>query len=272
MTEMGEASQPLRIGLSACFFHADPQRAVFKGKTLLYAEQSMVQWVMSRGALVYMIPTAPDLVRAHEYMADLDALVLQGGSDVAPQSYGETPLRPEWCGDYIRDCYEIELLKSAVALNRPVLGVCRGAQLINVGLGGTMLQDITLQRPGSLVHRDWDIYDQNFHAITLAKDSYLAAMYQGAVRGRINSVHHQAIKQLAPGLEIQAQSEPDDIVESIWLSGGHDVRQPYVLGVQWHPEFQASHDTTLLDRQVLLDDFLAAATLRRQASRGKRHA
>src|SRR5580693_1998727 len=97
----------LKIGLSACFFHADPKRPVFKGKTLLYLEQSLARWVMAQGALAYLIPSpAPGPgVDLAALAGPLDGLVLQGGSDVAPGSYKEEALKPEWSGDAVRDLY-----------------------------------------------------------------------------------------------------------------------------------------------------------------------
>jgi putative glutamine amidotransferase len=99
----------LKIGVSACFFHADPKRPIFKGKTLLYMEESMAHWIQSQGALPYLIPTAHQEggVRLRDYMIAMDGLILHGGSDVAPESYGEKALKPEWAGDFIRDQYEI---------------------------------------------------------------------------------------------------------------------------------------------------------------------
>ena len=97
----------LKIGISACFFHADPNRPIFTGKTLQYVEQSVAHWVMASGALAVMIPSpAGDTQKgdvALDHYADwLDALVLEGGSDVSPTSYGETPLQPKWAGDRVR--------------------------------------------------------------------------------------------------------------------------------------------------------------------------
>ena len=94
-----------------CFFHADPARPIFTGKTLQYVEQSVAHWVMSSGAIAVMIPSpAGDTQKGDVTLADyadwLDALVLEGGSDVSPTSYGETPLQPKWSGDRIRDDYE----------------------------------------------------------------------------------------------------------------------------------------------------------------------
>ncbi len=107
-------SERLKIGISACFMHKDPQRAIFKGKTLLYVEESLAHWVMRLGAQAFMIPSvAPEgKIDLSEYAGALDGLVLHGGADVAPESYGQKPLKDEWKGDRVRDLYEIELFKA----------------------------------------------------------------------------------------------------------------------------------------------------------------
>ncbi len=235
----------LKIGLSACFFHADPKRPIFKGKTLQYIEQSLARWVMAEGALAYMIPSpAPDSpVTLADLVTPLEGLVLQGGSDVSPKSYGEQALKPEWEGDYIRDQYEIALVNEFRAQGKPVLGICRGAQLLNVAFGGTLNQDIKTQVPGALEHRNWDIYDQNFHGLKLIS---------GEVT-RVNSVHHQAVRDLGKGLRAEAWSQPDGLVEAIRAEKG-----PYCFAVQWHPEFQDPKDASLFDGRIFLREFLRA--------------
>ena len=247
----------LRIGISACFFPADPQRAVFKGKTLLYVVQPMSDWLQSEGVLTYLIPTLPPngAIKIQDVVKDLDGLVLEGGSDVSPKSYGEIPLKPEWSGDLARDEYEMALIREFRAQKKPVLGICRGLQILNVALGGTLYQDIQtqVQVPGALNHRNWDIYDQNFHDIEFEPGSYLAGIYDGVKKATVNSVHHQAIKDLAPGLKIDARSSADGIIEAIHMPG-----EDYLVAVQWHPEFQSSADSRLLlATPPLLKDFLA---------------
>jgi putative glutamine amidotransferase len=249
----------LKIGISACFFHPDPKRAVFKGKTLQYVEQQMAHWVMQKDAMALMIPS-PDGDTRHSssritvahYANELDGLVLMGGSDVAPESYGEAPLQAAWAGDRIRDDYEIALYRAFVDAGKPVLGICRGAQVINVAQGGTLYQDIALQVPGALNHRNWDIYDRNSHATALVPDSALARLYPGVTHARTNSVHHQAVKDLGRELVVEAWSEPDRVVEAIRWTG-----PSYVFAVQWHPEFHDVNDRSFIDDTPILDDFLA---------------
>lgn len=242
----------MRIGFSACYFHSDPKRPVFKGKTLLYLEQSMSNWVLSQGVLGFMIPSEPSQgTKLKDLVNELDGLILQGGSDVAPESYGETSLKPEWKGDRVRDLYEIALVKEFMKQEKPVLGICRGLQLLNVALGGTLYQDIETQVPGALNHRNWEIYDQNFHEIECEKDSWLQKWYGGKKAHKVNTVHHQAIQKLAPGLVTEAISPKDSIIEAVRYEG-----KPFVYAVQWHPEFHDPKDSSLMDSTPLLKAFL----------------
>jgi putative glutamine amidotransferase len=252
----------LKIGISACFLHPDVQRSVFAFKTLQYIEQSMAHWVMSAGALPVMIPspegdTARGDVGLEDYAQWLDGLVMHGGADVWPGSYGEEPLQPHWSGDRVRDAYEIGLVKAFAAAGKPVFGVCRGLQLINVAFGGTLYQDISTQQPGALVHRDGQIYDSNFHTLDIVPGSRLSHLVPNAGSYKINSIHHQGIKDLAPGFAVEARCPDDGVIEAIRL-GGNDAGQPWVAAVQWHPEFHKP-EQGVIDDAPILNDFLAAA-------------
>lgn len=247
-----------RIGLSANFFHADPTRPVFKGKTLLYFDEAMSHWVGSAGALTYLVPTVANRgATLTDLVADLDGLVLQGGADVSPRSYGEEPLRVEWEGDEHRDRYEIELIHRFREAGKPVLGVCRGAQIINVAFGGTLFQDITTQVETDFAHRDWEPYDENRHAVELVEGTNLAALYPGVASAIVNSVHHQSVKDLGDDLVVEARSTVDGVIEAVRLADGDDA---YVAGVQWHPEWVGSRDD-LLPSAPILSDFLDRARL-----------
>lgn len=246
----------LNIGIAACFLHADPKRQIFNGRTLLYVEQSLSHWVMSQGAAAFMIPSPPPSapVALADLIAPLDGLVLPGGVDVAPSNYGETPLHPDWAGDPVRDAYEIALLRACMAQGKPVLGVCRGVQLLNVALGGSLYQDIPTQVAAARRHRCRELYDNNFHTIALEPGSGLARLYPGAKTAKINSVHHQAIKTLGKGLVVEARCVEDGMIEAVRLQG-----EGYTFGVQWHPEFHDPRDESLLDGAPILREFLTAA-------------
>jgi putative glutamine amidotransferase len=251
---------PLRIGVASCFFHADPTRPIFKGKTLLYLEESLAHWLMAGGAVPLLLPTPAAGVRAEDLIGGLEALVLQGGSDVAPESYGDTPVRPEWAGDRVRDRYETELVRAAIALDRPVLGICRGLQMLNVIFGGTLIQDIATQCPGFLTHREFERYDQLQHEIAIEPDSWLARMYPARARARVNTVHHQAIKALGGELRVEARSMPDGLIEAVRYQATLAAKSaPWIYAVQWHPEFQDPADRSLLPTAPLRDRFLEAA-------------
>jgi putative glutamine amidotransferase len=256
-----------RLGVSACFFHADPKRNLFKGKTLLYAEESMLQWLMAGGAVPMLLPRAGGALAPADLLDGIDGLVLQGGSDMSPRNYGEEPLRPEWEGDQARDVYEMELVRLCLAADKPVLGVCRGAQVLNVAMGGTLYQDLESLHPGGRVHRNWEIYDQHGHEIEIAPGSRLEHWYTGHLRGpaRVNSVHHQGLKTLGRGLVVEAHSAPDGVIEAIRYDADGPGPHPFAYGVQWHPEFVAAGEAGLLDPQVLLAGFLAEVTARRDA-------
>lgn len=251
----------LKIGLSACFLHADPTRSLFTGKTLQYVEQSIAHWLMSSGAMVVMVPcptgsTQRGDVTYEHYAKWLDGLVLHGGADVWPGSYGEEPLDERWQGDRIRDEYDKALLAAFEKQGKPVFGVCRGLQLLNVAYGGTLYQDINTQVPDSFVHRDAKIYDLNYHSVDIRQGSRLSALYPGVERVRVNSIHHQAIKDLAGEFEAEAFSVTDGLVEAIRRK---DTSKSYIAAVQWHPEFHQA-GTETIDDAALLDDFLEAVS------------
>ena len=256
------SSHRLKIGLSACFSHADPARSLFTNKTLQYVEQSIAHWIMSAGAMVVMVPcptgeTARGDVTLAHYAEWLDGVVMHGGADVWPGSYGEEPLKDAWVGDRIRDLYDLAVVEAFAQAGKPIFGVCRGLQLINVAFGGTLYQDIETQVKGSLRHRDATTYDQNFHEIDIVPRTHLSQLYPGVQRARVNSIHHQGIKDLAPGFEIEAWSMPDRVPEAIRRRGG--LHKGYIAATQWHPEFHKANATDTLNDTAILDDFLAAA-------------
>ena len=265
--------RPLIIGISARIHHPVGPVLGLGGvylKTLHYLEQSVAHWVLAKDVLAVMIPAieSEGLIQRSEmslssYAEHLDGLVLQGGADVAPESYGETPLTPEWSGDRVRDRYEIDLFNAFVAAGKPVIGICRGCQLINVALGGTLFQDIPTQVTQAISHRDADLYERALHDVTLIQGTKLSQMYPDVRQAKINSIHHQAVKDLGSDLVVEALGVPDGIVEAIRWRG-----PSYVFGMQWHPEFLAlkTLDQAQLDGVPILTDFLDNARACRDAS------
>jgi len=221
-----------RIGVSCNFMHADPDRALFRGKALQYVETRMAKAVWRAGGHPVILLELDDPAATAAQMADLEGLLLTGGADVSPSSYGETPMQPEWSGDAIRDTYEIDLIRRAEASGIPVLGICRGIQIITAAFEGTLWQDINTQLEGTLVHRDWHRYDQLGHEVSVTEGSWVSEVYGGARSIGVNSIHHQSIKEPPRGFTVTAVA-PDGVLEAVECI--EDGR--FVVGVQWHPEW-----------------------------------
>ncbi len=261
---MADETKPTIIGITAGLIHADDERSRYDGRPLLFVEQSMVEWLMTRRGVVPLMvpaagPNADTAVVADDFAGAIDGLVIQGGVDVAPESYGEQPIDDRWSGDIVRDRYEMAIVDACLQRDRPILGICRGHQLLNVVLGGTLYQDIGTQVDGALNHRDPQAYHENTHPVVFESGAVLGKLY-GVEEGLVNSVHHQAVRRVADGLKVEARSTHDGVVEAVRL----DAAQ-YAVGVQWHPEFQEPHQSTLLPTRPLLDDFLEAVQRRRGA-------
>jgi len=256
---------PLRIGISARTQYGDAAQKGYRSKNVYFIEQSFAQYILAHDALPFLVPDVAGhrdtSLSLADYAHELDGLMLQGGTDVAPASYGEEPLRPEWAGDAPRDRYELELVARFIDAGKPVLGICRGHQIINVALGGTLYQDVLEQVPGALKHADPALYTSNYHQVDIEPGSGLAALYPGATRVSVNTMHHQAVKTPGRGFVVEARSSADGVVEAIRYTGGQ-----YLVGVQWHPEFLDHRDARLLDGTPLMREFLQAARAARPAS------
>jgi putative glutamine amidotransferase len=197
--------------------------------------QRYVHALTSVGAVPWLIPLLPDdLHTLRSIYERLDGLFLTGGVDVDPAQYGET--RQPYCGrvDSARDQVELLLIRWALEDQKPILGVCRGIQVLNVACGGTLYQDVAAQVPEAIKHDYFPHQgafrrDQLVHEVDLDRQSRLA-LSCGVERCRVNSMHHQGIKTLGQGLVASALA-PDGLIEGIEGKNGH-----YLLGVQWHPE------------------------------------
>lgn len=192
------------------------------------------QSVLHVGGEVRILEPSADIDAA---LAGVDGLLLTGGADIAPARYGEAPHPSVVEAEPGRDDFELAMVKEARARNLPIFAVCRGAQVLNVAYGGTLVQDIPSQIPGALPHSFAVPPYQPYtlaHEVWIDKDTKLATlMCDRLTEGEsceVNSRHHQAVKQIAPGLIVSATA-PDGVIEAI-----EDPSARFCIGVQWHPE------------------------------------
>jgi putative glutamine amidotransferase len=196
------------------------------------ADLDYVESVAEAGGTPVVLPPACGL-RATEVLLDgLDGLLLSGGSDLDPGYYGERPIRelgvtvPEW------DVFDMALLRSALRRGIPIFGICRGMQILNVALGGTLHQDLHSQLGADILkHRQKTPKWQPTHEVEMQDGSYLAEI-TNRQSGEVNSYHHQGIKGLADALAVSARSS-DGVTEAV---ESRDFSERWLLGVQWHPE------------------------------------
>ncbi|MCC6454811.1 MAG: gamma-glutamyl-gamma-aminobutyrate hydrolase family protein [Caldilineaceae bacterium] len=223
----------------------------FFGLPLYIMNQTYVRTIENLGALPVLIPLQMSKATLHGIFERLDGLLLPGGEDMDPSTYGAERHAQLGATDKERDRTELLLTEWALAEGMPVLGVCRGAQVINVACGGTLYQDLHSERPDFAKH---DYFPPNYerfrisHSIQIEPDSRLAHAL-GAVH-EVNSMHHQGIERLGDGLRAVALTE-DGLVEGVEVP-----ELPFVVGVQWHPEELARTDQY---SSSLFYDFVCAA-------------
>ncbi|HNX32447.1 MAG TPA: gamma-glutamyl-gamma-aminobutyrate hydrolase family protein [Holophaga sp.] len=197
-----------------------------------YVNQDYIRCVSLAGGVPLLLPAVPKPQDIESQFARVDALLLAGGPDLHPLTYGE---QPAWgLGETFpeEDAHQLALARLALDARKPILAICRGMQLMNVVMGGTLHQDIARNPEGCLQHVQKGRRHTVAHPVTLAEDSRLARIFRQRTVG-VNSFHHQAVKALAPGLQVTAQAD-DGIVEAVEGLPGTSV-----LGVQWHPEAMA---------------------------------
>ena len=195
------------------------------------ANSTYVNAVRMAGGVPLVIPMTTDDKQIDAILNVIDALIMTGGEDLAPlEYYGEEP-HPN-LGEVVpaRDAFDVKLIKKAVAKGIPVLGICRGVQALNVAFGGTLYQDIPTQLPTYSIQHSQDAPGSlGTHSITIDKNSVLYKQV-GVEKIAVNSFHHQAVKDVAPGFKATAKSK-DGCIEAIEM-----VNNPKVWGVQFHPE------------------------------------
>ncbi len=197
----------------------------------LYTPTSYTNAIIEAGGTPVLLNVTRDEEIISDYAAAVDGVLFSGGDDVDPAFYGETQ---QWaCGDVcpLRDDFEIKLLKTLLKNHpeKPILGICRGEQVLNVGMGGTLYQDLRSQLPGCIRHQQQQISPYASHEVQIEAGSRLQEIYDGT-RVMANSFHHQAVKDIGAGLVVTARAA-DGVIE-----GFEKPDHPYFVAVQWHPE------------------------------------
>ena len=203
-----------------------PRRLV-DGKERVTLNTTYVRALEGAGLVPLAVPTMLAADRAGAALAAVRGLVLTGGEDVAPARYGAAPHPRLGDVDPVRDAAELALIAAARARGLPILAICRGIQILNVALGGTLYQDLDSERPGPVPHND----ETGRHPVHVEAGSLLERTL-GTRSASVNSRHHQAIRDLAPGLKAVAWAD-DGVIEGAEPSG---ATEPWIVAVQWHPE------------------------------------
>ena len=201
------------------------------------------------GAVPVMLPLTDDEAALSRLVDSLDGFLIAGGQDVSPSRYGEEqkPTCKETCPE--RDAMETAFLQLLWQADKPVFGICRGLQMLNAHLGGTLYQDLASEHPSQVNHCMAAPYDRAEHPVLLSKDAPLFALFNMETID-VNSCHHQAIRMLAPALKPMALS-PDGLIEAVFAP-----QKRFVWAVQWHPEFFFRKDE---NSRVLFATFVNAA-------------
>lgn len=196
----------------------------------MWMRPNYMDCIFAEGAVPVLFPVTDNEEDIRRLVGSVDGVLLTGGPDIDPALFGEEPLEGapfNHCP--VREKLDMAVFRIANELGKPVFGICLGMQIINVALGGTLWQDIPLQHPNRKVHQQPKPYDVPFHEVTLIEGTPMQKLL-GTDRIRVNSCHHQAVKDLAPELTLCAVSE-DGVTEAFCRENGS-----FIWGVQWHPE------------------------------------
>ena len=201
----------------------------FIGRGRFTLNQDYVDAIQAVGGIPFILPFVKDEEMIERQLEKVDGIILSGGYDINPLYYGEEPIRGicNLCPE--RDHYEMQLAKIAYRMKKPILGICRGLQILNVALGGTLYQDIKKDEPESFEHGVKANPEEAVHSVNVMPDTFLYKIVMQETL-QVNSFHHQAIKDLAPGLTVNAKAK-DGVIEGIEGTG-----EQFILGLQWHPE------------------------------------
>lgn len=188
-----------------------------------------IKAVLEAGGIPIIIPVMEEEGKMEDYLDIVDGIIFTGGEDVSSLYFNEEPIKEVSSTDLDRDKSEMELFKLAYEKNIPMFGICRGLQLINIGLGGDIYQDLFKAVPDAIGHVFTKNAHEGHHTIKVEKDSILYEAF-GKETLVVNSIHHQSIRKLAENLKVTSTAS-DGIIESAEANDGR-----HIYGVQWHPE------------------------------------
>ncbi len=208
------------------------------GSTPAYSSrEELVRAILAAGGRPYLLPTALPLEDISLVLGEFDGLFISGGGDIHPDYFGGE-MHPSVAGvDRERDAFELAICRQAVAMDKPVFGICRGQQLLNVAMGGNLVVDIPSELPEAGEHQWWPNFQRSrlSHLVKLEIGSQLADI-MGGNEFMVNSLHHQSVKDLGEGLKVTATA-PDGVIEALEMPG-----KRFVVSVQWHPEWLQDYE------------------------------
>ncbi len=215
----------------------------------LFVRQAYTDAITKAGGIPFIIPVTdnPDVLQ--DILANLSGLLITGGDDIDPAFYNEKPIGTQNDIDMQNDNFNLAIIRMAYDINMPILGICRGEQVINVAFGGSLYQDIPIQVSSKIKHNKIDDDTKSIHSVSITKDSRLYKII-GTNNLTVNSSHHQSIKHVAGNLKVVALTA-DNIIESV-----ESIDNNNIVAVQWHPECMSDTSETRI-----FNDFINRATI-----------
>lgn len=227
------------IGITTNFL--DITDAPFSGHQRIYVNKGYIDAITIAGGIPLLLPVSDNTETTNHLLSLVDGVLLSGGQDVHPSLYNEEchPLLGTTSKE--RDAFEVHVIDHIRKNNKPLLGICRGQQIINVAFGGTLYQDLSLYSPSlAIKHSQEEPWDQATHRIRLVPKSMLHQIFNHS-EVLTNSYHHQAVKDVAPGFSVAASSE-DGIIEALEKNDPSS----WIVSVQWHPELMIYNSSQML--------------------------
>lgn len=231
----------LKIGITS---RVPLERQENQNNLIHFVGDSILNWLKDEHLAPIVIPVTKDLDKISFYSSLLDGLILQGGSDINPIFYSKEKEHHLTTECESRDFFEIQLIRKFQEIDKPVLGICRGSQIINVVNGGDLYQDITIQHPSKSDIHHKDFSPNNEHYIEWADDS----IFREIGKQKVVSIHHQSIRNLGNNIKVEAFSPTDCVIEAI-----RKLDNSFIYGIQWHPEL---HNSSHMNDYKILKTFL----------------